>query len=525
MLRKNLTLILLALFCAIFILTGCSRTGVTTADNSNSVAETSPISDDGDSETAVSRPAGWEEASHSKEADPDYETVFPQDEVNTMTITIDPDNWQAMLDNMTELYGEAGAGGGRGFGGGRPAGGPPPAGGQPPNGEPPADRQPPAEGQPPADRQPPAGGGPAFGGGAANFGVAENPMWAEATIEFEGGIWTNVGVRFKGNSSLMQAWNSGSFELPLKLDFDEFEDTYPEIDNQRFYGFKQLSLSNNFSDNSYLRDAVSYDVMRNAGILAPETAWYEIFIDYGEGTVSLGIYTVIEVIDDTVIETALGDDSGNIYEADGTGVTLAEGTFDQISSSFLKENNSSEADWSDIEALYNVLHSDIRLADPAAWQTELESIFDVDTFLKWLAINSVIQNWDTYGVMTHNFYLYHNPDTDLLTWIPWDYNEALQDGKRGNMTLDLDTIGNDWPLISYLLDQPDYAATYESYVEQTITDYFNADKMAETYAQYAELLAPYAAADVGTQAFETAIEQLINHAYDRTQAVERFLTS
>lgn len=36
----------------------------------------------------------------------------------------------------------------------------------------------------------------------------------------------------------------GDSKLPLKLDFDEFEDDYPEIENQRFYGFKQLSLAN-----------------------------------------------------------------------------------------------------------------------------------------------------------------------------------------------------------------------------------------------------------------------------------------
>ena len=34
-------------------------------------------------------------------------------------------------------------------------------------------------------------------------------------------------------------------------------------------------------------------------------------IDHGEGPVSVGLYTAIEVIDDTVIERTFGDDSGN----------------------------------------------------------------------------------------------------------------------------------------------------------------------------------------------------------------------
>jgi spore coat protein CotH len=70
----------------------------------------------------------------------------------------------------------------------------------------------------------------------------ENPTWVPATIEFEGNTWTNVGVRYKGNSSLTSGWRSGTLKLPLKLDFDEFEDDYPEIDDQRFYGFKQFDL-------------------------------------------------------------------------------------------------------------------------------------------------------------------------------------------------------------------------------------------------------------------------------------------
>jgi spore coat protein H len=57
--------------------------------------------------------------------------------------------------------------------------------------------------------------------------------------------------------------------------------------------------------------------------------------------------------------------------------------------------------------------------------------FDRDVFLKYLAVNTIIQNWDTYGRMTHNYYLYNNPDNNLLTWIPWDNNEALQNSKMG----------------------------------------------------------------------------------------------
>ena len=89
-------------------------------------------------------------------------------------------------------------------------------------------------------------------------------------------------------------------ELPFKLDFDEYEDENPAIDNQRFYGFKQLSLSNNTNDATFMRDAVTSDILAEAGLTSAETAFYELFVDYGDGAVSFGLYTMIEVVDDTV---------------------------------------------------------------------------------------------------------------------------------------------------------------------------------------------------------------------------------
>ena len=508
------------------------------ADNSSdSQTETSGTGDTAVPDTSseseveadeVARPEGWSEATHSNDADPDYEAVFPEDEVLRLDITIESDNWEAMLANLTELLGEQGSGGG-------PSGAGPRGGNF---GGPPADFQPPADGefqpgdgdfQPgDGDFQPPAGfgdGPPAgFGGPPGGFSFAsENPMWAEATITFDGNTWTHVGVRFKGNSSLMSSWSSGSLELPFKLDFDEFEDEYPEIDNQRFYGFKQLSLSNNTRDDSFLRDTVVADIMEDAGLASAKTAFVELYVDYGEGPVSFGLYTMIEVIDDTVVDRVFGSDDGNIYEADGTAVSLAEGTFDTISEGFQKENNEDEADWSDIETLYTVLHSDLRESDPEAWQAELEAIFDVDSFLHWLAINTVIENWDTYGGMTHNFYLYNNPETGQLTWIPWDHNEALKSGGRSQMNLEMTAVGEEWPLIRYLLDDADYYETYVNYVTDTIETVFEPEAMAARYEELAGLIEPYAVAQVGQEAFDQAIQELITHTNNRVAAAEAFL--
>ncbi|MCA9895581.1 MAG: hypothetical protein KC615_21500, partial [Anaerolineae bacterium] len=87
----------------------------------------------------VERPTNWDDYSHSNDTDPVYDVVFPQDAVNSITITISPENWQAMQDNMTDLFGAFGTRQDRGDfgpnnGGDRPQGFQPPDGAQPPEG-------------------------------------------------------------------------------------------------------------------------------------------------------------------------------------------------------------------------------------------------------------------------------------------------------------------------------------------------------------------------------------------------------
>lgn len=525
----------------LFFLVSCS--GENAAAPTTATTATDSSSDD--SETAAPpRPTGWSEASHGNDTDPNYDVVFPEDKVNQITITIDPASYAAMQADMTELLGEPGTRSGPG-GFGRPPGqGQPPTDGQfpPEGGQPRADGQfTPGNGQPPEGFVPGQGGPGGFGGG--DFTV-ENPMWVTATLSFEGQTWTNVGIRYKGNSSLMTAWNDSSEKLPFKLDFDQFESEYPEIENQRFYGFKQLSLANGFGDATFMRETMAYDLLAEAGLTAAATAFYEVTLDYGAGPVNLGLYLMIEVVDDTVVDRVFGDDNGNIYEGDGAAASLAEGTFDQISDSFQKENNEDEADWSDIEELYNVLHATNRTSDAAAWRASLESVFAVDSFLEWLALSTIIQHWDAYGAMSHNYYLYHDPDTDQLTWISWDHNLILganpggPNGGNGNntpaagpdggggpgnrsTTFDKVDVNNSWPLIRFLLDDPVYFARYMDFLAEA-SELFDADELSAQYQVWTELLAPYVEDQT---AFVTAVEQLTTITYERDAAAAAFLSN
>lgn len=512
-----------------------SMTGCSLIAQAAGVEKDNNYSAEGDDpQEAIQRPEGWSVEKHSNEVEPDYETVFPQDEINRIDITISAENWGAMLADMNELMGEFGSGGmgnfpERGFEGENPPNFPQDE--EMPEGEGPEDRPWGGEGQenqpPPRDQDAP---GPQQGGGFNLDFTDENPIWVTATIAFEGEVWEHVGVRFKGNSSLRNAWSSGNLKIPFKLDFDQFEDEYPEIDDQRFYGFKQLSLASNFNDNSYLREKVAADIFRAFGVPSAHTAFYEVYVDHGEGPIYFGLYTMVEMVEDTVIEEQFASDEGNLYKPEGTGATLAEGAFNE--DSFDKETNQEEADYSDILSLFEALHAESRLSNPEAWRAGLEAVFDVDVFLRWLAVNTVIQNWDTYGVMSHNYFLYTDPESGLITWIPWDNNHALNGtSKRSTLSLSLEEVNERWSLIRFLMDDPLYQAQYEIYLGEVVETVFIPEEMAEVYQDYHDLIAPSALAETedasmlrSQAAFENSVQELIQHVQTRYKAVQKYLS-
>lgn len=419
-------------------------------------------------------PADWTDLTHGNNVEPDYETIFPQDQVNTLEIVLGSTNWKSIRTNMKNLFGYD-------FG----------SISTPPNGIP-----------------------------------ASEPDYVPVSVKFNGKEWYKVGFRLKGNSTLGSSWRNGIYKLPFRLNFDRFEDTYPQLKNQRMYGFKELSMSPGAMDPSLLREKVGSDIFRMAGIPSAQTAFYKVFIDFGAGLKYCGIYTMVEVVDDTLIKEQFGSDTGNLYKPESTFASF-------VLSKFEKKNNETENNYEDVVSLINTLHSGLRLQNPEQWRADLEENFDADHFMKWLAVNTTMQNWDTYGRMAHNYYLYNDP-AGGLTWIPWDNNESLSNRGNSGLTIGLETVSNDWPLIRYLMDDPVYAERYREHMQQFLTEVFTTSNINTMLDQYYTLISPYVtgpqATETGkysqlpnTSAFTAAQATLKQHISTRIQVASDYL--
>ena len=287
---------------------------------------------------------GWEDDTHGRNALPDYDRVFAQDVVKRLDIQVTPADWERLMADMTQMAGPFGAGGG-GRGGFNFVSDPAAV----------AACQGLVEGSAcsfgnplqtgrctilglgealvctplPGVGNPGGGGGPGGGfGGGGGFGsdaelLPRTPLYIPVRIVFDGVAFNHVGLRLKGNSSLVNSWRSGVEKLPFRLNFDELEAQYPEIRDQTFFGFPNLNLTSNSQDQSFLRAKVVGDLFREAGVPAARTAFVRVFFDRGEGAQNLGLYTLVEVPDRPFLQAFFGSDNGNLYKPAGSGARLA----------------------------------------------------------------------------------------------------------------------------------------------------------------------------------------------------------
>lgn len=428
--------------------------------------------------------SSWTLASHGK-ADPDYRQVFAQDQVRRIDLTMTASQWNTIRTNMRQLFGYD------------------------------------------------------FGERSnSRAGFPENETdYIDVTLSFEGKVWSHVGFRLKGNSSLAQAWGAGIYKLPFKLNFDKFENTYPAIEDQHFYGFEELSFSPGFKDQSLIREKVSADIFRMAGIAAAQTAFYQVYVNFGSGSHYCGVYTAVEIPEDEMIKQQFGEKKGNIYKPESNLKTF-------IAAEFEKKNHEAEADYGDVRAFIQALNHNLRITNAALWRQELETVFYVDHYLRYLAVNNTIVNWDSYGTMAHNYYLYNHP-THHLTWIPWDHNEALSGNpgitgtpngggmggmNRNGVSLSMNEVNSNWPLIRYIADDPIYRERYKEHLKEFIDKVFTIANMNALFEKNHHLIKPYAEAEQknytylnSVSSFTAALAELKAHVDKRRSLVSYYV--
>ncbi|MFC1592342.1 CotH kinase family protein, partial [Thermodesulfobacteriota bacterium] len=273
-----------------------------------------------------------------------------------------------------------------------------------------------------------------------------------------------VGFRTKGRSSrIVPQDDAGNFHRAhFKIKFNapfalaEGSDGYATRDKRRFCTLRSLILRLPMGgpsgrwDVSQMRELYCYDLVNRAGVHTSRTGSARLTITIDGTPRYFGVYTLIEPINKSFLTVRYGRDGndGNLYKC----VTGASGPStlqpldantswgyrfffpsdepigvkdwqDQYLPTYDLKTNEDEADHS---CLIDFIDSINSLAG-AELQQYLEAHFDVDRFLRYLAINVLLGKWDDYWTMGNNYYLYFHND-GKAEFIPNDYDMALGGG-------------------------------------------------------------------------------------------------
>lgn len=221
----------------------------------------------------------------------------------------------------------------------------------------------------------------------------------QSTVTVDGERLGRVDIRKKGFLGSLST-SRPSF----KLNFSRYDSS------RRLHGLEKMTLNNNRQDPGNTHQCLSYQLFRDAGLVAPRCNFARVSMN-GE---DLGIYSHIDSIDTHFLRRNYPSDRGNLYEAQGA-------DFGQFTKEYYQaKTNEDFNDRSDLAMVADALDSsDDNLAAVLGQQV------DLDEYLSYWAMEVITGHWDSATGNANNYYVYREPNSELFYYIPWGTDGAM----------------------------------------------------------------------------------------------------
>ncbi len=315
-------------------------------------------------------------------------------------------------------------------------------------------------------------------------------------------IWTkngkkdtleNIGFRLRGNTSRYSAKKS------FKIDFTVFGE-------DRFHNLKEMNLNGEHNDPSIIRAKLCFDMYRNAGIPCSRTNMVNFYIN----NEYRGVYINVEHIDDRYLKARYPSSDGNLYKcyygSDFTYISEAPESYKLSpygNRIYELKTNEGKDNYSDLASFISILNH----PEQEDWQCKLESVLNVDLLIRAMVMDVLTGNWDGPLFNKNNSYWYHNPETGLFDYIPFDLDN----------TFGIDWFNISWatrdiyswsadeprPLYDNILAVDEYRDRYSYYMKAFVIDFFNSQWLINYTKKHLDLISEdrkndtYASADYG----------------------------
>ena len=338
---------------------------------------------------------------------------------------------------------------------------------------------------------------------------ATEKEWIIADLVINGESFNGIGIRAKGNSSLEKVEKSESGKYSLNIKFNKF------VDGQTYYGLDTFCLNNMIDDATYMKEYLSYEIMRYIGVAAPLTNYAKVTVN-GE---DYGFCLILERYDESFLDRVYNTSGGQLYNVkkdgnDNSGGSLLytgdnKSNYSAIFDNAVFNKNSNKREERVITAIKNLNEG-----------TNLEEYWDIDGILRYFAAHTVVVNLKSYiSDQQQNYYLYERHGK--ITILPWSYHLSFGGFPK---SIDAEYVVNfpidtpvykvdmeDRPLLDKLLEVPEYKERYREYLRRIVEGYFDSGLFEETINNTHAKIGEYVKNDVsGFYSYEQYIEALPN---------------
>lgn len=269
----------------------------------------------------------------------------------------------------------------------------------------------------------------------------------------------HVGFRLRGNTSRFSAKKS------YKIAINSF------TSGRRYEGVKKLNINGEHNDPSISRARICWNLGEVLHLPVSRAAHTEVYIN----GIYMGVYLNIEHINDDWLMLRYGDDSGNLYKctwpADLNFISTNPNSYKLADSDgnrvYELQTNETADDYTDLATFIKVLNQ----TQTTQLECALDSMFDIEGYLKTLAFEVVTGHWDNYSYNKNNYYLYHNQATGKMEYIAYDMDNTFGvdwfniDWATRNV-LNWNNSSSNLPLSSKLLSLPQLKEIYKFYLRE-----------------------------------------------------------
>lgn len=301
----------------------------------------------------------------------------------------------------------------------------------------------------------------------------ESNMEYFATFSFTRGDSTegplDVALRFRGDTIRHKMKKS------FRISFNSYDS------NNNYHGIEKMDLNAEVNDPSLVRSKLSWELFRFLGVPGARSNHVLLYIN-GD---FYGVYLNTEHIDERFVKSRFDNNDGNLYRNRWPADLSYLGPL-QDDYKFEYEGRRVYAlrtneDWDDYEDLVRFIGS-LDQYSGEELKIRLEPLFNVQQYLKVLAVDVMSGNWDGYAGDKNNYFLYRDQVSGRFEYIPYEPENSFGiDFREVDWTLRSIYDWNlDWrPLYEKVLQVDEYRAQFSAYIRKLAAYMASAELGAE----------------------------------------------